>query len=339
MLTGTDRPLAELFDLGLVDLDGVAYRGPEAVPYAAESLAVARGAGMDLVFVTNNASREPESVAAQLTGLGILTDPTEVMTAAQAAASLLADEIEPGATVLVVGGPGLVTAVQAAGFTVVTSADDRPAAVVQGFAPDVGWRHLAEAAYAVQRGARYVVSNRDMTLPNERGLAPGNGALVAGVVAATGVEPLSAGKPAPTMFRLAAERRGAQSPLVIGDRLDTDLGGARAAGFPGLHVLTGVSTARDAILAPPPHRPTFLGADLRSLLEAHPEPSCAEDGWWRCGAQAARVVAGALELSQRTDTAVDVDLVRAACAAAWSTHDSDGSLDPDTVPTLAVNAR
>ncbi|MBX9245286.1 HAD-IIA family hydrolase [Actinotalea ferrariae] len=333
MLQSCESTLATAFDVALVDLDGVAYRGPEPIPFAAESLGDARAAGMGLVFVTNNASREPETVAEHLTTLGIPTGPDEVMTAAQAAAAVLAGRLQPGARVLVVGGAGLVTAVRGAGFEVVSSADDEPVAVVQGFAPEVGWTQLAEAAYAVQRGAWYVVSNLDRTLPNERGIAPGNGSLVGVVRAATGVEPVSAGKPEPTMFTLAAQRRGAARPLVVGDRLDTDLGGARAAGMPGLHVLTGVSSARDAVLAVPGERPAFLGADLRSLHVSHAAP-VPEDGWWACGGAAATVRDGRLEL--RDDATGDpLDVARAACAAVWSAQDDGRAVDPATVPELA----
>src|SRR5690606_25104509 len=160
-----------------------------------------------------------------------------VMTAAQACAALLTTRLDPGAKVLVVGGKGLVTAVRAAGFEVVGSADEEPDAVAQGYAPEVGWTQLAEAAYAVGRGAWHVASNLDLSLPTARGFAPGNGALVGAVRAATGVVPDSAGKPSPTMYRLAVERAAASRPLVIGDRLDTDLAGARGGGYPGLHVL------------------------------------------------------------------------------------------------------
>ena len=333
MLLSTDRPLAEVYDLALVDLDGVAYRGQDPIEHAADGLAGARAAGMDVVFVTNNASREPESVSAQLCGLDIPCEPEDVMTAAQAAAAVLAGRLEPGSVVLVVGGAGLVTAVRAAGFVVVTSADQEPVAVVQGFAPDVGWAQLAQAAYAIQRGAWFVASNLDLTLPNEHGFAPGNGALVGAVRAATGVDPVSAGKPEPTLYHLAVERRSASRPLVVGDRLDTDLGGAQAAHYPGLHVLTGVSDARDAVLAPPEHRPTYLGADLRSLLVAHPAPE-PEDGWWRCGLARARAAGGVLELDGPTGS---LDLVRAACSAAWEAADRGEPVDPGTVPELGVD--
>ncbi len=332
-LLGSDRPLSEAYDLALVDLDGVAYKGKQPIEHAATGLAGARERGMHLVFVTNNASREPGSIAEQLTGLDIPCSAEDVMTSAQAAAAVLARRLDAGSPVLVVGGAGLVTAVREAGLRVVTSAEDRPAAVVQGFAPDVAWPHLAEAAFAIGQGAWFVASNLDKTLPQERGFAPGNGSLVAAVQTATGVEPTSCGKPEPTMYQLAAERHGARRPLVVGDRLDTDLGGARAAGWPGLHVLTGVSTARDAVLAVPGERPSFLAADLRALQEPHPAPE--RDGeWWRCGSAAARVTDGRLVLADRGSA---LDRARVACAAAWHAADLGTPVAPDTVPDLPVD--
>ena len=333
MLLNADHPLAELYDLALVDLDGVAYRGREPIEHAAAGLAGARRAGMGVVFVTNNASREPESVAEQLRGLDIPSLPDDVMTAAQAAASMLSERLAPGAKVLVVGGSGLVTAVRAVGLEVVTSADDEPAAVVQGFAPDVGWRELAQASYAIQRGAWFVASNLDRTLPNEHGFAPGNGALVEAVRLATGVDPVSAGKPEPMLYRLAVARRGGQNPLVVGDRLDTDLGGAHAAGYPGLHVLTGVSDARDAVLAPPEHRPAYVGADLRSLLVAHAAP-VRDDDAWTAGANRAHVHDGSLVLEGPENT---LDAVRVACAAVWDASDRGAAIDRGSVPVLTVS--
>ncbi|MGW8564944.1 HAD-IIA family hydrolase [Isoptericola sp. NPDC055881] len=331
-LAGCDVPLATAHDLALVDLDGVAYRGHLPIPHAAESLTAAREGGLRLVFVTNNASREPEEVADQLTGLDIPTAAHEVMTAAQACAALLRTRLAPGARVLVVGGAGLRTAVERAGLTIVDSADDGPDAVAQGYAPGLAWEDLAEAAYAVAGGAWHVASNLDLSLPTARGFAPGNGALVGAVVAATGVQPESAGKPSPTMYRLAVERAGAERPLVIGDRLDTDLAGARSGGLPGLHVLTGVSSARDAVLADAGLRPDFLGGDLRALLEPHPAPQRGADGWWTCGDRAARAVDGRLELDRRGPHGIDV--IRSACAAAWEAADRDDHVDATTVPEL-----
>ncbi|WP_061966156.1 HAD-IIA family hydrolase [Demequina aurantiaca] len=330
-LHGTTKPLQEFFDVALVDLDGVAYKGPDAIPSAPPALAQARGAGLQLIFVTNNASREPEEVSGQLSSLGIPTEATEVMTAAQAGAIMLTEHVAKGSRVLVIGGKGLRTAVAAAGYDVVDSADDAPAAVIQGYAPNIGWKDFAEATYAIHGGARFFATNLDMTLPTNRGMAPGNGALVGVVATATGVTPLAAGKPEPAMFHMAAERTGAQRPLAIGDRLDTDLKGARAANIPGLMVLTGVNDARDALLAPADQRPSFIGADLSCLAEAHPEP-CVSGEWVHVGEARARVTEGHLLV----DGGTDIDRVRAACVAAWAAADAGQKVVVETLPHLGV---
>ena len=330
-LAGSDSPLCEAFDVALVDLDGVTYKGPHAIPSAPPALEAARGRGLRVLYVTNNANREPETVAAHLTELGMRAAPDEVVTAAQAAAALLADHIAAGAPVLVVGGAGLRTAVTHAGYRIVASAADKPAAVVQGFAPEVGWRDLAEATYAVGNGATFVASNLDITLPTEHGFAPGNGSLVGVVTSATGITPVSAGKPQPEMFHLAARRAAAHRPLVIGDRLDTDVEGARAAGYPGLLVLTGVNSARDAALAPAHRRPAFIGHDLACLLEPHPAP-VHQDGWWHVGDARARVSSGALEVHGGTE----IDQIRVICVAVWAAADAGEPVRVETIPDLGV---
>lgn len=348
-LTGTTTALVESFDGALFDLDGVVYRGPLAVEHAPESIASARAAGMRTAFVTNNANRAPSTVAAQLTSLGVAARPDEVVTSSQAAAALLQARLPAGARVLAVGGPGLSTALEEVGLKVVTGVEDEPVAVVQGFAPTVSWIQLAEAGYAIQAGAEYIATNLDATIPTERGIAPGNGSLVAVVVAATGVVPVSAGKPEPDIFVQAARRVGAKRPLVIGDRLDTDLAGAVAAGYAGLHVLTGVSDAAAAVRAVPSERPTFVAPDLRGLLVAHPEPVPAADGAWTCRGAQARVVEpdGTAEIREtdgttRTlDTAdaevdLSLDALRALCCAAWAR--ADAGADLRVLPRLRVVA-
>jgi HAD superfamily hydrolase (TIGR01457 family) len=315
-LLGTAVPLHEAFDAALVDLDGVTYRGPDVVPEAPAALSAARDAGMSLVYVTNNASRTPRDVAAHLTSAGIPATPDQVFTAAQAAAAILADRFSAGARILVVGGAGLREAVEAVGMTIVESATDKPDAVVQGWSVDVGWRQLAEASYAAREGAYFLATNLDLTFPNERGFAPGNGSLVRVVATASGVEPQSAGKPEPAMYVRAAQRVGATRPLVVGDRLDTDLGGARAANFPGLLVLTGVSKAFDALLAAPGVRPSFIGESIAALGEVHPAPESRE-GWWHVGESAARIAGGTLEWEGKRG----IDRLRAGCAAAWAAAD------------------
>jgi len=309
-------PLWEAFDTALVDLDGVTYRGPEAIPAAPPALAAARDAGMRLVFVTNNASRSPDDVAQHLTEVGIPATSADVFTSAQAAAEILVAKVKPGGKVLIVGGGGLRSVVLEKGFEVVDSAADKPDAVVQGWHPDVGWRSLAEASYAVRAGAYFLATNRDLTLPNDRGIAPGNGSLVQTVVTASGIEPESAGKPEPEMFRMAAARAGARTPLAIGDRLDTDIRGANAAGCTSLLVLTGASTVRDLLRAVPEERPSFIGGDLASLGDVHTAPT-SSDGWWNAGSSNARIAEGRLETSGEGG----IDSLRAACAAAWEAAD------------------
>ena len=330
-LIGSDGPLQLAHDVALVDLDGVVYKGPSAIPTAPPALAAARALGLRLVFVTNNASREPSEVAGHLTELGIPAADGEILTAAQAGAAMLTEHVAAGSKVLVVGGKGLRTAVTSQGYEVVASATDHPAAVIQGYAADIGWRELAEAAYAINAGARYFATNLDLTLPTERGMAPGNGSLVAAVVTATGVTPPAAGKPEPGMFLLAAKRANAERPLVIGDRLDTDLKGARAAGIPGLLVLTGVSDVRETLTAPAAHRPSYIGADLRTLAETHPAPR--QDGdWWHVGEARAHIVEGRLLV----DGGDPIDRVRAACCAAWAAADAGEKLLVETLPHLGV---
>ncbi len=331
-LVGSEIPLQEAFDSALVDLDGVTYRGPEAIPSAPPALAAAREAGMNLMYVTNNANREPETVAAHLSDVGIPATTSEILTAAQAAAAMLSERLDAGARVLVVGGAGLRSAVSAVGLAVVNSADDAPVAVVQGYAPEIGWLELAEATYAVRAGAYFLASNMDMTLPTARGFAPGNGSLVGVVVAATGVVPDSAGKPEPAMFHIAAQRASSDRPLVIGDRLDTDLAGARAAGYPGLMVLTGVNDARDAILAVPLERPSFIGETLDVLAQPHPAPT-EREGWWHVRGASSRTVDGHLEFSG----SAGIDRVRAACAAAWAAADAGVTLTIESSIELGLS--
>jgi glycerol-1-phosphatase len=302
---------ARTYDVALLDLDGVVYLGSTVIPGVPEALAAARDAGMRLAFVTNNASRTPAAVAAMLTGMGVPAAPAEVTTSAQAACHVLAERLPAGAPVLVVGADGLLEAARERGFTVVSSADDAPAAVVQGYGPGVGWRELAEATVAVRNGAWFVATNLDATVPSARGPLPGNGALVGVVAATTGVTPAACGKPDPAMHRESVERSGATRPLVVGDRLDTDIEGASRVGCDSLLVLTGVTTPADLLAARPEHRPTYVSAGLEGLLSPHPVPVAAGEAW-TCGGWTAGTD---LALSGSGD---DLDALRALCAAAWA---------------------
>jgi glycerol-1-phosphatase len=323
----SEGPLYTGYDAALLDLDGVIYTSQSAVPGAVSVLHAARDAGLPLAFVTNNASRSPSAIAAQLTGLGVAATAAEVVTSAQAAARLIASRIPAGSAVLVAGGTGLRLALREHGLRPVSTAADHPAAVVQGYAPDLSYSLLAEAALAIRAGAWFVASNGDATLPTARGLQPGNGSLVRAIETATGVHAEVAGKPEPPLHAEAITRTGARHPLVVGDRLDTDIAGAVRAGADSLLVLTGVTGPADAVLAPPQRRPVFLAADLGGLLDVH--PAVTRDGaYFRCGGWTSRLTAGAGDggdtsaapapVPEVTGAGNPLDGLRAVCAAAWS---------------------
>ena len=332
----SDGPLAggsaaspsEVYDVALLDLDGVVYVGPDAVPSVPEALAAARRAGMRLGFVTNNAARTPADVAAHLTALHVPAEADDVITSSQAAATVVSELLAPGARVLAVGGPGVAAALTAAGLEVVDGAEDEPAAVVQGYGRDVGWRQLAEAVVAVRNGARHVATNLDATIPSPRGPLPGNGAMVGIVSAITGHAPLVTGKPDPAMHAECVRRTGARRPLVVGDRLDTDIEGARRAGAASLLVLTGVTDPGTLLAAPPEQRPDLLSPDARGLLARHPavvadgaDHCC---GRWRVGPAEAEDVL-VLEAVAGGDDGDGLDGLRALCVAHWARHPHDGA--------------
>jgi glycerol 3-phosphatase-2 len=324
-------------DVLLLDLDGVVYRGSAAVPHAQDALAAVRSRGVRVGYITNNASRTPAAVAAQLTGLGLEAQPDDIVTSPQAAMRLLADRLPPGARILVIGGEGLRSVVLEAGFVLATGADDAPDAVVQGFAPELGWKDLAEAAFALADPDRlWIATNTDWTIPVDRGIAPGNGTLVSAVHAAVGRLPVVAGKPETPLFTTAVERFSAQRPFFVGDRLDTDIKGANAAGMPSALVLTGIDGAKELVAAAPDSRPRFVLADLRGLLEPYPEARRRGDGV-QVGTAIARVRGVDLEVVREGEP---VDLVRAAAEAVWSSGVSAYALRiPDAVLRLRSSLR
>ncbi|RBY90471.1 HAD family hydrolase [Blastococcus sp. TBT05-19] len=328
LAAGCEHPPCTRYDVALLDLDGVVYIGPDAVPGVPAALASARRDGMRLGYVTNNASRTPEEVAAHLSELGVQAAAEDVITSSQAAATVVAQLLGPGGRVLPVGGPGVPAALTAAGLTLVTSADDGPDAVVQGYGREVGWAQIAEAVVAVRNGARHVATNADPTVPSPRGPLPGNGALVAVVEGVTGVPPLVTGKPDPAMHAECVRRTGARRPLVVGDRLDTDIEGARRADAASLLVLTGVTGPAQLLAARPDRRPDLLAPDAAGLLVPHP-PVDVDGRSWRCGAWTVRVgEAAVLELSAGEEQPTDgdgLDGLRALCVAHWSAHPDDGA--------------
>lgn len=329
-LRATDRPLADIYDVALLDLDGVVYLGSQRIEGVPESLAAARERGMRLAFVTNNASRSPDDVAAHLVELGVPAKPDDVVTSSQAAAHLVAERLGPGATVLVVGSPALRNVVKEAGLTPVDSADDRPDAVVQGFWFELRYADLAEAALAVRAGALWVATNADSTLPSTRGLLPGNGSLVGVVRAATGASPVIAGKPELPLHAEGVRRTKAVRPLVVGDRLDTDIEGANAANTASLLVLTGVTAAAGLIAAEAKYRPTYLAPGLVGLLEPHPQVEI-EGRIARC-VRATAAVRGR-DFTVEADDA-PIDGLRALLGLAWTLADAGEPL-PATRDALA----
>ena len=316
-LKGSKGALYTNFDAALLDLDGTAYSGKLPIEHAATAAEEAREAGLKIGFVTNNASRTPLTVAEQLKELGFKAEPKDIMTSAMDVIAVMSEHLDEGASVYVVGGEGLRQALREAGYVLVDSADEEPAAVVQGFD----------------------ASNLDATLPQERGFALGNGALVRAVSYATRKRPVAAGKPEPGIYQRAAELLDSENPIAVGDRLETDILGAVAAGIPALHVLTGVHDARAVICAPRGQRPSYLAMDMRGLLEEHPSPKHHADGTWTCGvSQVARLRRdGHLTLDDvelREGAVITIDSYRALAAAAW-----DSSSDLDVVcPTVTVVA-
>ncbi len=310
-------------DAVLADLDGVVYKGAGAIPHAVESLNAAGASGRRVGYITNNASRTPQTVAEQLASFGLDVTANDIVTSPQAAVKLLAGLIPAGATVLVVGGDGLIAEVAGAGFATTESADDHPAAVIQGFGPHVGWTELAEASFALQAGdgttVPWVATNTDWTIPVARGIAPGNGTLVAAVHTAAGRLPVVAGKPETPIFTEAVDRFGASSPLFIGDRLDTDILGANRAGIPSALVLTGIDRAKQVLAAGADSRPTFILQDLRELAQPYPGTVEREER----GARIFTVRDAVVRLAGTSVTVVargsrPVDLLRAGTAAVWS---------------------
>jgi HAD superfamily hydrolase (TIGR01450 family) len=311
----TGKPLHEKYDVALLDLDGVVYIGGSPIPGAPQALHNAKQTGMRLAYVTNNASRTPAAVATLLNTMDVPADPEDVVTSAQAAARLLADKLPPKARVLVIGSTALRLAVRERGLTPVSTAADDPAAVVQGYGPGIGYGILAEGGLAVRKGALFVGTNADSTLPGPHGIQPGNGSLLQVIAYATGTSPIIAGKPEPPLHRESVIRTGAKNPLVVGDRLDTDIEAAHRAGADSLLVLTGVSHPADAVLAPPQQRPAYIAETLDALLEAYPDVARADDGVTCGGWTAARDETGQLTLR---GTGKAIDGLRALAAAAWA---------------------
>lgn len=324
--------LAQEYDCLLLDLDGTVFRGHQLTEGAVESLDKAPG---HKLFITNNASRSADEVAAHLRDLGLNATGDAVVTSAQAAAHMLADQLPPDSRVLIVGTEALANEIAARGLRPVRLSQDEPDAVVQGHSPQTCWTDLAEAALAIRAGALWVAANVDPTLPSERGLLPGNGSMVAALKTATDAEPQVAGKPSPALIKDALARGDFRAPLVVGDRLDTDIAGANAAGLRSIMVLTGVNSPRDAVHAIPAQRPTYIGHDLRSLHQDADMLAVAPQRAWHV-----EFCDGRVRVTSRGDDE-DRDglaVVRAVASAVWQAPADDGPVTVEAGDDAARDA-
>lgn len=332
MGSGDVKTIARQYDCLLVDLDGTVFRGSQPTQGAVKSLSEVDSRTL---FVTNNATRSADQVAAHLRELGFSATGADVVTSAQSAAHLLAGQLPQGARVLIVGTEALADEISAAGLQPVRRYDDNPVGVVQGLSMTIAYHDLAEAALAIRAGALWVASNVDATLPTERGLLPGNGSLVALLRAATGAEPQVAGKPGPQLMNDAVARGDFRAPLVVGDRLDTDIEGANAAKLPSLMVLTGVNSARDAVYAKPAQRPTYIGHDLRSLHQDGERLAVGPQSGWHVDIGAEGITVG----GNGSDDGDDLSIVRAVASAVWGTAPSDSQERPVRIEAADDHAR
>ena len=321
-------------DVAFFDLDGVVYLGPVAVEGAVEGVAALRAQGVRAIFVTNNAARSADVVAAHLTALGFPATADDLVTSAQAAAGLLRRELPPGSKVLVAGTSNLVQHVESAGMVAVTTAADEPVAVIQGYDPAMTWPRLDEAALAVQRGARWFATNTDSTRPTDRGLVPGAGTMVAAVRATVDHDPEVVGKPHRPLMEEAMLRTGARNPVFVGDRIDTDIMGAHVIGIDSFLVFTGAHGVKDLCAAPPDGRPTAIGWNVLSLFEPQRVASV-QPGVATCRGVTASAVGGRAVLAgDLRDREAQLDAAWALAQLAWSGAVSDVSAAADLLNLL-----
>jgi glycerol 3-phosphatase-2 len=250
-------------------------------------------------------------------------DASEVVTSAQAAARVLRETYGEGARIVALGAAGLREGLTAAGLVPV-GVQDEGVALATGYGPDVVWRDVMRAAVRLRDGLPWVASNTDHTIPTSFGVAPGHGVMVQMLAEFSGVRPVVAGKPERPLFDETIARTGARWPLMVGDRLDTDIEGATNAGIASLLVMTGVTELAHLVAAPPRLRPTYVSADLRGLLEAHEVPVRDGSGW-RARGWTARVERGRLTVA---GSGAPSDWWRAVAAAAWAAVDDTGHV-PD----------
>jgi HAD superfamily hydrolase (TIGR01457 family) len=260
--------LARGYDALFLDLDGVVYRGDQVLPGVADVLGHVRADGTPVLFLTNNSSKTPEQVADKLRSMGVPSSPGEVLTSGVATAAMLQREGAAGSTAFVIGERGVREALEGIGVKLVDGEPERVDFVVVGWDRAADYGKLRTAGLLVQRGARLIATNADASYPAPDGLWPGAGALLAAVTTTTGAVPTVVGKPARPLFEAGATMTGVSNPLVVGDRLDTDISGAAGMGWDSLLVLTGAT--RPADLPRARDLPTYVGRDLSILRRSVP---------------------------------------------------------------------
>ena len=312
------------YDTLLCDLDGVIYEGTEAIINSVETINNLISQGMPVGYVTNNSSRKPETIAEQLAGFGIQANPENVIGSAKTGVDILSTLIPAGAKVLVVGGEGLRSRVAEAGFVLAKSSDERPAGVIQGFDPSVAWTDLAEAAYSIANGAKWVATNQDWTIPREKGIAPGNGTLVSAVHTAVGQLPIVAGKPEPAIFKTAVEHFAAKQAIFVGDRIDTDIRGANRAEIASVLVMTGISTRKEVLGVKREDRPSFIIETMAELLHDYDQPKKTKHGY-SCKGVAVELLGNKVLVTHGDPKSIGA--LRAACAVIYNSDTPIYALD------------
>ena len=262
---GAAPGLADLRAL-IVDMDGVLWHGSEASLGFVEFFQFLRSTSVRFLLATNNPTLTPRSYQKKIQGLGAAVSVDEILTSAEAAAQYLATTAPPGAKVFVVGEEGIQSALAAAGFRIAALQDTDADFVVCSMDRNLTWEKLAGATLNLRRGAGFIGTNADATFPTERGIIQGNGAILAALATASGVRPTTVGKPEPLMYQLAIERLGAPAgrTAAVGDRLETDIEGARRAGISSILLLGGVTT--ETQLRQSTIQPTWVFAGLPELI-------------------------------------------------------------------------
>lgn len=306
--------LAGQYDAALLDLDGVVYVGQQGVPGVIDALNAAHDKyGIALTCVTNNAARSSATVAEHLQELGLAVDEADVVTSAQAGAAELAKLLPAGSSVFVLGSRDLMAEVELVGMKPSQEFHLDYDAIIQGYWPDMPWRMLGQAAGILGADNIWVATNMDFTIPTQWGTSPGNGTMVNALTTATGRKPhVVAGKPEAPLMLASIERSGSKRPIVVGDRLDTDILGANRIGIDSLLVFSGVTSVAELIEATSEYRPTYISWSAAGMLDAHTGATLGDEA----------VSAGSWQVfdGQLSGSGDSLDAIRAIAVAAWNDY-------------------